>query len=336
MKEVKRVANEYRIKNYGNLIMSNSPEFDQDRGGWSVTLKSVYPRIIVDDGDPPVRELYTITLENLGKLEINKNKQVVEATPREVVVDRLEKYLSAWRRRVENAIIKASSSNLVFSPTIQYFMNPLKRIMSTVLLTGDITNAEISYFRKKERIYEWIELLENEQILEEYEEGYRYGELWTGLYESASGLIKDDYEDFEYDAIIYARDFMDMIKSNLLYHDTKTVFQHLVMPYILQKYFEYIKDVLNLRSIGRIVNVNNTFYAPCIEAEKLLTFTPRTILRNYNKNYPRIEFPLISSIVMELIDIGLFRLEDGKIHGNRERFDAMMEYEPSKQIPISI
>jgi len=323
MSEIDQMAKSYRIRNYGNLIRSDSPLLDKNKSKWIVNLKSLYPRFIVDDSEPPTRELYFITLENLGNITLDLNGKILSSTPRGVVINRVNDYMNVWKSRVERAIIKACSSKLVFSSTIKYFLNPLRRIISTIMLTGKITNQEIKWFPNINRVYEWIKLLQISKIIEEYEYGYQYGGMWTEFYKRASS-IKDNKDD-EYHYIF---------EQNLPSLNRHSIFEHLIMSYILEENFPYIQDVMNLTQINSVVNTNNTFYKPCIISKKLLIFKPQTILYNYNKFYPPQKLALLSSAIMELVSVGLLDYKNGMLYGNENRFRKMLQLEPSKQITL--
>ena len=323
MVEVEQIANKYRLQNYGNLVMSSPPIKEKNK--WIFNLKSAYPKIIIDDSDPPIRDLYFVNLNNIGKLVYNSEGQLIESTSRDMLVDRIDSYLNIWDNRVEKIIIKASSNNLAFSPTIQYLFNPIRRIISTILLTGKISDLELTHFPKADRASEWAKMLESLELIERVEYGYKYGDMWTMLYERANKIRENEKDEFH-----------QLMKYNLLSFTKDTILNHLILSHTLEENYTFIKDVMNMKGINRVLNVNNLYYKPCIEAEKLLNYRPKTILYNYNKFYPKVQFPLISSTIMELVSIGLFELKNGSLIGNQQRFEKMMEYEPSNQISLPI
>lgn len=324
MSEIEQIAKTFRVQNYGNLIRSDSPVQDKTGIKWTVNLKSLYPRFIVDDSEPPVRELYFVTFNQLGNITLDLEGKVISSTPREVVINRLNDYKNIWKNRVENAIIKACSSYLVFSPTIKYFLNPLRRVVNTIMLTGKITFQELKWFPNTSRAYEWSRLLLESQIISEYENGYQYGDMWSGFYERANSIRINDEDEYH-----------DIFRENLPSFNRHSIFEHLVMSYILEDNFPYIQDVMNLTQMNTVVNTNNTFYRPCLESRRLLTFTPNSIVFNYNKFYPDQKLALISSSIMELVSVGLLTLEDGQLSGNKNRLNKMLELGPAKQVSLS-
>lgn len=322
MDQINQIVNSYRIGNYGNLIKSDPVYLDQTGKEWIAILKSNYPRFIVDDNDPPSRELYFITLDNLGSIRLNEEGKLLQATPREIVVNRIDDYLTIWKNRVETAIIKACSNELVFSPTIKYFLNPLRRIISTVLLAGIITHQEIKWLNT-DSAYQWIHLLLTSKILDEYENGYKYGDMWSEFYKKATMISNN--EDKEY---------YEIFIKNMPSFNRNSIFEHLIMAYMLEENFTYIQDIMNITQINAVINMNNAFYKPCIESQKLLIFRPQTIVSYYNRNYPDQKLALLSSAIMELVSIGLLYLRDGKLYGDETRFKKMMKLHPSKQISL--
>ena len=70
-KNIKKIANEHINKTYGNLIQYDDPSFSEINKLWNVNLKSLYPKIIIDDNIPPIREMYFVTFSNLGNIKTN-------------------------------------------------------------------------------------------------------------------------------------------------------------------------------------------------------------------------------------------------------------------------
>jgi hypothetical protein len=313
------------MQNYGNLILSDKPRLNPEETEWISTLLSRYPRIIVDDKEPPSRELYFITLENLGIISLDKKGNITEATPRNVVVQRIKENLEIWSSRVELAILKACSSTLIFSPTVKYYLNPLRRIIATLLLSGNITKKEIGWLPNEERALQWIFLLKTAKFVEEYQEGYKYGDLWAEFIKKSNKIIVDPEDEYH-----------PIFKENLQSFNRNSVFEHLVMSYMLEENFSYIQDVMNLHHMNTVINMNNAFYKPCLISGKLLSMKPKTVLNYYNKFYPEQKFVQVSSTIMDLVSIGLLNLQEGKLHGNDNRFQKMLEYRPPKQVALPL
>lgn len=321
--EIERRANKYRLQNYGNLVMSDPPIKEENE--WIFNLKSAYPKIVVDDGDPPIRELFFINLNNIGKLVYNFDGRLLDSTSRGKIIDRIDDFLNVWEKRVEKIIIKACSNNLVFSSTIAHFLTPLRKIISTITFMGRISNIELNKFPNIDRAYEWVTILESENILEKTDYGYKYGSMWSTLYDRAN-KIKDDERD----------EFHQIIKNNIISFTRDTIVHYIIISYVFQEHYSFIKEMMRLKGINRVLNINNLYYKPCIQAEKLLTFKPKTILYNYQKFYSNIEFSGISNSIWELVTIGLLEYKNDKIIGNEERFEKMLELEPSKSVSLPL
>ncbi len=312
------------MNNYGNLVLSDPPSPNSDETEWISNLKSRYPRFIINENeDPPSRELYFISLENLGSIHVDLEGKLLQSTPRELVVKRIHDYLTVWNGKVENAIMKACSSTLVFSPIIKYYLNPLRRIIATLLLEGRISNQEIKWLPNVERGYQWILLLKTAQMIEEYENGYKYGDMWTEFYNEANAILNDPKNEYN---IIF--------KANLQSLNVNSVFEHLIMSYMLKENFSYIQDVMNLTQMNTVINFNNAFYKPCLESRKLLSLKPNTVLNYYNRAYPEQKLVTVSSAIMDLVSIGLLNLRDGTLSGNEKRFEKMLELNPSAQLSL--
>ena len=324
MSQIEKNITSYCMSNYGNLVLSDPPIPNSDETEWTSILKSRYPRFIINENeDPPSRELYFISLENLGSIHVDKDGKVINSTPREIVVKRIKDYLTVWNGKVENAIMKACSSTLVFSPIIKYYLNPLRRIVATLLLTGRISNQEIKWLPNVERGYQWILLLKTAHMVEEYENGFKYGDMWAEFYNKANAILNDPEDEYN---IIF--------KANLQSLNRNSVFEHLIMSYMLKENFSYIQDVMNLTQMNTVINFNNAFYKPCLESRKLLSLKPNTVLNYYNRTYPEQKLVTASSAIMDLVSIGLLHLREGKLHGNEDRFEKMLELNPSAQLSL--
>lgn len=321
METVSKMVKDHVRLTYGNLIQCDDQIYDDDNEEWNINLKSNYPKIIVDDSDPPVRELFFVKLSSLGKIKIHDD-EILYYTPRKNVINNIKDNMNIWIDRVERVIIKASASNLVFTPTIQHYLNPLRRILSTILLTGNITSTELNRLPKSERAYDWLQLLLNENIVAKTNNGYQYGSMWTMLKDR---IGKPDDEFIK----MYNLTSLDKISK-----DNQILLLHLIMSYILEENSGYIRKVMNLKSMNRLLNVNNVYYRPCLNSEKLLRFKPRTILYEYSKAYGNLAFPLISSTLTELISVGLLQYSNGLIEGSERHLDAMIKLEPPSQVSL--
>ena len=321
MEAVRELVKDHVRRTYGNLIQYDDPMYDDGNEEWSVNLKSNYPKIIVDGSDPPVRELFFVKLSSLGKIKVH-DKEILYYTPRKNVVNNIKDNMNIWRDRVERVIIKASASNLVYTPTVQHYLNPLRRILSTILLTGNITSTELDRFPKSERAYDWLQLLLNENIVAKTSDGYQYGSMWTMLKDRV-GRPDDEF------VKMYGLTSLDRMSR-----DDQILLIHLIMSYILEENSGYIRKVMNLKSMNRLLNVNNVYYRPCLNSEKLLRFKPRTILYEYSKAYGNLAFPLISSTLTELISVGLMHYRDGLIEGSERHLETMIKLEPPSQVSL--
>ena len=144
--------------------------------------------------------------------------------------------------------------------------------------------------------------------------------MWSWLFDKAS-IIKNDPKN----------DYYKYIKDKMQLHNKETIFNYITMSYILEENYRYIKDTMNLKGMNRVINVNNVYYKPCMEANKLLKFKPKSILFNYNRYYPEVKFPSISSAIMELISIGLFEYKNGYLMGSEYHLNEMLAQSPTTQ-----
>jgi len=98
MEAVRELVKGHIRRTYGNLIQFDDPVYDDGNEEWSVNLKSNYPKIIVDDSDPPVRELFFVKLSSLGKIKVHDN-EIQYHTPRKSVVNNIKDNMNVRMER---------------------------------------------------------------------------------------------------------------------------------------------------------------------------------------------------------------------------------------------
>ena len=90
--EARRKAFEYWVSHYGNLIQIDDDNAVFSGGYWAFILHSNYPRNRLNG------EMYITKCEYLGEIVVHPNGTIVSATPRNILVKRLKKYLDEGER----------------------------------------------------------------------------------------------------------------------------------------------------------------------------------------------------------------------------------------------
>jgi ribosomal protein S8 len=282
----------YMSNNYGNLISTSAPIFDETQKIWKVQLKSDYPRIIQDDMEPQRRILRFITLRGLGEIILSQDLKVLEATPRDKCVDNLDSFLRLWLERAERIIVSTSSDQLARVSGAEFVLNPIVMIISNLSQRGFIYDWEIEDEVRPENIKQYLKLLEELTLVERKENGWRYGNLFTSLREKS----KNGFEEFQIN----------------------------VLSHVIKERYSVIREILDIRRFETFVHIDTCYYAPSLEVEELLSKKEESIHSDYESLYDEIGTLRFRQILGELITVGALRKKDGYLYGNEKIFDQML------------
>lgn len=288
-KEIKR----YMSSNYGNLISFGEPKFDEDRKIWKAQLKSDYPRIIRDDADPERRMLKFITLKGLGEIQLSEELKVVEATPRKKCVENLTSFLKMWLERAEKIVVFNSSEQLAKISGANWILNPVVMLVSNLLQKDFIEDWEVENDYRPKTTKQYLNLLEELELVERINNGWRCGNLLTALREKSTNAKDSEIK---------------------------------VLSYVIKERYSTIREIFDIRRFETFVHVDTCYYAPSLEAGKLLSRNEKSIYSDYHKLYHTKKSPLrLRYILNELVGVeALQRKESNYYYGNEEIFDNML------------
>jgi len=281
----------YMSSNYGNLISTSAPIFDETQKVWKAQFKSDYPRIIQDDMEPEKRILRFITLKGLGEIKLSQDLKVLEATPREKCVENLDSFLKLWLERAERIIVSASSDQLARVSGAEFVLNPIVMIISNLSQKSFIYDWEIDDEVRPENIKQYLKLLEELKVVERRENGWRDGNLFSALWEK-SKIFKE--------------------------------FQTNILSYVIRERYSVIREILDIRRFETFVHVDTCYYAPSLEAEELLFRKEESIRSDYENLYDEIGPLRFRQILGELVTVGALKKKDGYYCGEEKIFDQML------------
>ena len=238
--DVTQKIKEYAMRYYGNLISADEPTFDEEEKMWKAQLQSNYPRLIKNDYPQEERFIRVLPLKGLGTICVNEKLQFEKhcSIRREESISLIRSHLEAWRERVENIIVTASSEQLARTSPARVFLNPANMILANLRQRKEslISFEQVEKLRRHVRIERWLSLLENLQMIKKTDDGYTYGESFTALEKKASGD-----NDFEI----------------------------LSMAYILEKSYPLLKEIFHIQQFEPLVHLDSCYYRPALEAPEV-------------------------------------------------------------------
>jgi hypothetical protein len=283
---------EYVFSHYGNLISASAPVFDESKKIWKAQLKSDYPRVIQDDYEPQKRLLRFVTLKGLGEVRLSEDLKVFDATPRDKCVENLNSFLNLWYERAERIIISASSNQLARVSGAEFLLNPIIMIISNLSEPKSfIYDSEIEDEERPETIRRYLKLLEELKLVERRENGWRDGELFTPLRDES-----DNFKDF----------------------------QTTILSHVIKERYSSIREIFGITMFEPFVHVDTCYYAPSLQAERLLSRKEESIQQDYQNLYETIGPLRLRQILRELTTVGALKKKNGYYYGEEEIFDEML------------
>jgi len=273
---IEHSAQRYLFSHYGNLILADTPTFDDTEKAYISNLRSDYPIMIQDDKSPEKR-LHILKVDHLGTLYFDKDLKVVKekTTSRDEVINNLMLFFKLWKRRAEEIIVSASADNLVRISRFRHYFDPIDSILVSLYDYGEVSNEEIEHARISKRLRKirlYLELLEGLQIIRKSENGYIPGNTFVALRDNR--LEEED-------------------------------FRNVLLSHIIRERYRTLRDVFKLTILEPTIHVDSCVYLQEVEVETTVYRTIETIGQNYREYYDR---------QMNLLDLRLIlrRLENAE------------------------
>jgi hypothetical protein len=275
--------------------MANKPTFNNRTKTWVVELRSTYPRIIQDERSNEVMVRY-LDLRDLGAVKFNENLEITDATSLESCEQQLVSRLNLWRNQSEQIVLKASSEVFGKIAEGEHVLNPIVEILDRLAKCQGkftISEEEISDQPRPSKKREYLQLLEELEIVKKIDDGYTYGSMYVGILEGA--------------------------KSKGLEPQTALI------SYVIERKYSTLRQVYGIAQLEPYVKLANSFYWPCLDVEKLIHTTRNRLIERLRDYYGK---PLTWGIdlkLSQLIKQGAFLEENGYLTGDKTRFEQMIE-----------
>lgn len=285
MSEPVRTIRRYVNRNYGDAVTVDSPVHETDKGLWVAELWSDYPRRIHDDYN---KESFVkfLELRELGEIILTEDNRL-SATPREELIERLESRLQQWREKAQEIVLASSADELANLQVLKDAIFPITLLVSTLARKGkhEITHEELKKAHVAER---WAEFLVQIKLLKPTESGFTYSSLFTSLEQETAT-------------------------------DGKEEFVNHVVAHIMRNYYNMIRQVFKVWRFETYLHAATCYYAPSIQAGRMLYRNPDSLNKLYHKwyskSYSDLRLPLVFD---ELVRQKILTRVNGYLYGSSE------------------
>jgi len=292
---VAKEINKHVLRNYGNLVSTGQPIFDDKSRTWLAHLQTDYPRLIQDDRMPNERILKFISMKNLGTVRLSEDFKLLETTSRDECIQHLNTFLKIWQERAERIIVTASSDQLARIGETQWVLAPFRMIVSYLLQNEVIFDHEIEREHpiRQKKLGQYLKLLESLDLVKRVNNGYTHGNLFTALLDNLGGNVTD--------------------------------FKTAIMSHIIRERYSMLRDIFDISQLETFVHVDSCYYKPAMEAEKIVHLKRDTIVKHYFAFYGRKSPVRLAYILDELVGANALKYSDKYYFGNTELFENMLK-----------
>lgn len=296
-KEISR----YIRLHYGNLVTFEEPTVVE--GSWETDLKVDYPVVIQDDRTTE-RMIRFLSFKGLGHLRFTQDFRVTEHRSNEECAELLSAYLAKWRERTERIVVEASARNFARVGRMREVLHPIDVIVHSLLDNDAISQAEIAGLRRPERSKQYLSLLEQGEVVQRTATGYTYGNAFTSIQKRVKEENPKDY----YDAVVEG-----------------------VIAYIIEHNYSVLRQVFRVSRLEPLVHMDSCYYAPALQAEKLLYQKEETLVERYNQFYPRVSSNELKPVLHELVRVDSLTREGNYFYGTSDLFTEMQRKQSEVQ-----
>ncbi len=268
---IKRIAQCHAFSHYGHLILVDKPEYDTSKNLYVSKLRSDYPFLIQDDLEPTKRTMRVLKIDNLGRISINSENQIVKekTSSREEIIDNINLFFKLWKERAERIVVSASSKNLVQITESSHFFDPIISALFYLWDEGRILDEDIALQRspdRRKKLKRYLKLLEGLEIVRRVDDGYCQGNMFISL----KNEVSNDEE-----------------------------FKTVVLSHILQERYTTLRDVFQLTILEPTIHIDSSIYLPELEMGKTVNRSMSSISRDYSYYYNRSVNPLDLKMILK-------------------------------------
>jgi hypothetical protein len=298
LQQVTRKTQEYVLSNYGNLLSTDEPVFDEKEKLWKVNLRTDYPRLIKNDS-PEERYVRTLVIKDLGAIWLNEKFSVVKnkSTSRVDTIKTLRVRLRTWEERAESIIVKSSALQLANTGIANVFLNRIKTILGNFLQEDDVIISFEELDSVGNNYLKWMRLLEDLQLVRETKQGYTHGNMFTELLRQTNRRSQNTIHDF---------------LTN-------------VLAYVIRERYPVLREAFKLRQFETLVHLDSCYYRPALEARKIIYQRADSLFHRYMTQYGRYKSTLeLRASLLELVNSNALCRKKRYYFANEELFEDML------------
>lgn len=298
MSSVEQVARKFVRYHYGELLSAGEVKPNEKTGGWEAELFCNYPRIIRDDDKPEIPWIKVQQFRRLGKLEINRNLEVVSATPREELNQLVGDRLTLQRQRAESFMVRASATQFAKLGEMRHVLRPVVELVQTLLFRRDSNEPELSgeFVPIDPDMTHWYTMLERIGVITK---SARKG----GGYESGPNFIE----------------WLDANKKN---PDTVV---SLVLSELIRQELPSLKSAHVIAQLDKHIRVDNSYYWQALDAGEAFHAHWESLRDRYISSYGKvISQTSFCSTLYELHNVDAIRQDQhGHFYANEDILKQM-------------
>ena len=293
----REIAESYVFQHYGNLTTLGDLQFDEDERKWYAELKSDYPRILKDDSRVEQPIVRFIPMSRIGKIVFDNEFNVLQATPRSEIGEGIRGRLTLWRDQAERIMVQASSDQIARLRGADHVLYPIIVILDNLLHPLDgrplITQKQIETDDDPTKLYKYLDLLRELEVVELRPEGWSTGPLFTPLQEKSESQNADFYR--------------------------------AILSLIMRERYSAIRDIFHIGRFERYIHADNCYYWYALDAGKLMYTEKRKLFSRYASFYAEAGDMSLNTIFNELAEVGVLEFKGNLAYGNPALFDKMLE-----------
>lgn len=259
MSEPQKAIRRYVDRNYGDAVKVSDPVYDTERRKWVAELESVYPRRIHDDQTNQFF-LKFLTLKELGEVTLTEDSRI-QATPRDELIFHIRSALRQWQDKAQKVILASAAEELAPLGAFKDSINPI--VMWVRYLArgrrNEITFDQIAHEPNPQQTQRWLEFLVQTKLFEHSQNGFSYSNLFTTMEREVLSNPSNTREDFV----------------------------NQVVALIMREHYPMIRQVFRVSRFETYLHMTICYYAPSIQAERMLHRSEEALLRLYHKWYSR-------------------------------------------------
>jgi hypothetical protein len=305
---VQETVRRYLYSHYGHLIKAGDAKYDEDKGVYRAELLSSYPRIIRDDKSPDTPIVRFLQLPRLGEVVVSPDLSIVSATSDDQCEKAVEDYLDLIKQRSERIMVQASSEKFATMYEVKHVLNPIIKIVNNLVDSDEntpvISWVDISAEPEKEKIVQYLNLLEGIEIVKQGERGVTMGNLLVTFCMKAQNKLPD--------------------------------VQNMVLSHVINKGYAALRSFHIITQIQPYIQVDNCYYWQAIDAEKNLSVKKSKMYDRFVTHYDAISPVTFRSMLQELIEAGALHQDGPYCYADDELLGRMIELKGSQFNSVSI